>query len=153
MWLACVLLVETNAFPELVIFFWTTHFEHPSVLSRFCLWLHVCIKFAYMVTFFLLKFTPSTWKSCDCRTSLVMTTSRRPLWIFTTVLITRVFFWYRSSLGLQIKRINKNTIQIKKKGGTIRTNYIQQIKQISIEVFLINHKTLIFVYSLILFLM
>ena len=33
--LAYVLLVETNPFPE-HIFFRTIHFEHPSVLSRFC---------------------------------------------------------------------------------------------------------------------
>ena len=37
--LAYVLLVETNPFPELVVIFsglLSIHFEHPSVLSRFC---------------------------------------------------------------------------------------------------------------------
>ena len=33
--LAYVLLVMINPFPELVFSFWTFHFEHPSVLSRF----------------------------------------------------------------------------------------------------------------------
>ena len=35
--LACVLLVETNPFPNLSLFFRTMIFEYPSVLSRFCL--------------------------------------------------------------------------------------------------------------------
>ena len=34
--LACVLLVETNPFPNLSLFFRTMLFEYPSVLSRFC---------------------------------------------------------------------------------------------------------------------
>ena len=34
--LAYVLLVETNAFPNLSLFFRTMLFEYPSVLSRFC---------------------------------------------------------------------------------------------------------------------
>ena len=34
--LAYVLLVETNPFSELVVFFRTMLFEYPSVLSRFC---------------------------------------------------------------------------------------------------------------------
>ena len=35
--LAYVLLVETNPFPNLSLFFRTMLFEYPSVLSRFCL--------------------------------------------------------------------------------------------------------------------
>ena len=35
--LAYVLLVETNPFPNLSLFFWTMIFEYPSVISRFCL--------------------------------------------------------------------------------------------------------------------
>ena len=34
--LAYVLLVETNPFPNLSLFFRTMLFENPSVLSRFC---------------------------------------------------------------------------------------------------------------------
>ena len=34
--LACVLLVETNPFPNLSLFYRTMLFEYPSVLSRFC---------------------------------------------------------------------------------------------------------------------
>ena len=34
--LAYVLLVETNPFPNLSLFYWTMLFEYPSVLSRFC---------------------------------------------------------------------------------------------------------------------
>ena len=36
--LAYVLLVETNLFPNLSLFYRTMLFEYPSVLSRFCLW-------------------------------------------------------------------------------------------------------------------
>ena len=36
--LAYVLLVETNPFPNLSLFYRTMLFEYPSVLSRFCFW-------------------------------------------------------------------------------------------------------------------
>ena len=36
--LAYVLLVETNPFPNLSLFYRTMLFEYPSVISRFCLW-------------------------------------------------------------------------------------------------------------------
>ena len=38
--LAYVLLVETNPFPNLSLFYRTMRFEYPSVLSRFCLKYH-----------------------------------------------------------------------------------------------------------------
>ena len=41
--LAYVLLVETNPFPNLSLFYGTMLFEYPSVLSRFCI-LHNCNK-------------------------------------------------------------------------------------------------------------
>ena len=39
--LACVLLVATNPFPNLSLFFLTKLFEYPSNLSRFCLFIKV----------------------------------------------------------------------------------------------------------------
>ena len=39
--LACVLLVETSPFSELVVIFRTMLFEYPSVLSRFCISLNL----------------------------------------------------------------------------------------------------------------
>ena len=43
-----VLLVETNLFPELVVIFRTLLFEHPLVLSRFCLFLWKTEMFAWL---------------------------------------------------------------------------------------------------------
>ena len=49
--LAYVLLVETNPFPNLSLFYRTMLFEYPSVLSRFCFLMHVSKFDKIMVVF------------------------------------------------------------------------------------------------------
>ena len=47
--LAYVLLVETNPFPNLSLFYRTMLFEYPSVLSRFCLVALLCCNLAVWI--------------------------------------------------------------------------------------------------------
>ena len=53
--LAYVLLVETNPFPNLSLFYRTMLFEYPSVLSRFCLLLFLLKEYCLLRHYLILK--------------------------------------------------------------------------------------------------
>ena len=63
--LAYVLLVETNPFPNLSLFYLTMLFEYPSVLSRFCFIRQLCCTFFKKRVFFV---------SVDCQYALFKST-------------------------------------------------------------------------------
>ena len=77
--LAYVLLVRPILFPNLSLFFGIVHFEHPSVLSRFCLW-QTCrlndyldkpnaLQWSYLKKWCFLSFHSYVWRLFDSVTA------------------------------------------------------------------------------------
>ena len=60
--LAYVLLVETNPFPNLSLFYRTMLFDYPSVLSRFCIYLYAPMKWPGHLVYSFLSFRHSAFR-------------------------------------------------------------------------------------------
>ena len=110
--LAYVLLVETNPFPNLSLFYRTMLFEYPSVLSRFCLIYHKkkdLNDFGLKIRIFDISkikifekniFTGNC--SCDLKISSVKIFLRFGTWISAGILLKIEMHWFERGRTLNL---------------------------------------------------